>query len=176
MYAKAQARLSALYKEDANFSSSDLLAPDSIQFASQPGSYETPALEARLRPDGSYGIEQVGMVDTWNQIQACRASTDMSLILSRYMAGDTSALSRSQGFFGDVSEMPENMHEALSIMLRAQQDFDALPLEVRERFGMDVYRYISELGTPGFADKLKASSKDASTTPIESEVLNNEQK
>lgn len=176
MYAKAQARLSALYKEDTNPSSVDVLASDSVQFVSQPGSFETPALEARLRPDGSYGIEQVGMVDTWNQIQACRASTDMSLILSRYMAGDTSALSRAQGFYGDISEMPENMHEALSVMLRAQQDFDALPLEVRERFGMDVYRYISELGTPGFSDKLKVSSKDASTTPIESEVLNNEQK
>lgn len=176
MYAKAQARLSALYKADTNPSSVDVLVPDSVQFVSQPGSFETPALEARLRPDGSYGIEQVGMVDTWNQIQACRASTDMSLILSRYMAGDTSALSRAQGFYGDISEMPENMHEALSVMLRAQQDFDALPLEVRERFGMDVYRYISELGTPGFADKLKVSSKDSSTTPIESEVLNNEQK
>lgn len=176
MYAKAKARLSALYGSDATVSSVDSVDTVSYLFASQTGSFETPALEARLRPDGSYGIEQVGMVDTWNQIQACRASTDMSLILSRYMAGDTSALSRAQGFYADISEMPENMHEALSVMLRAQQDFDALPLEVRERFGMDVYKYISELGTPGFSDKLKVSSKDASTTPIESEVLKNEQK
>lgn len=176
MYARAKTRLYALYEGDTGVSSADAVDVVPSLFVSQSGSFETPALEARLRPDGSYGIEQVGMVDTWNQIQACRASTDMSLILSRYMAGDTSALSRSQGFYGDVSEMPENMHEALSIMLRAQQDFDALPLEVRERFGMDVYRYISELGTPGFADKLKVSSKDSSTTPIESEVLNNEQK
>ena len=176
MYAKAEARIRDLYKGDTDVSSIDAVDANLSLFVSQPGSFETPALEARLRPDGSYGIEQVGMVDTWNQIQACRASTDMSLILSRYMAGDTSALSRAQGFYGDISEMPENMHEALSVMLRAQQDFDALPLEVRERFDMDVYKYISELGTPGFSDKLKVSSKDVTTTPIESEVLNNEQK
>ena len=176
MYAKAKTRLYDLYEGDTGVSSVDAVDAFPSIFVSQPGTPEAIALEARLSPDGSYSLVEVGKIDTWEQIQACRASTDMSLILSRYMAGDTSALSRAQGFYADISEMPQNMHEALSIMLRAQQDFDALPLEVRERFGMDVYRYISEVGTEGFADKLKVSSGGLSQTKIESEVTSNEQK
>lgn len=136
---------------------------------SNPGTAVRPKLSSKLAPDGSITLVVDGEIDMYSQIQACAASTDMKLILARYMNGDPTALSRRQGFYGDISEMPTSMHEALDLMLKAQSDFDTLPKEVREAFDFDCYKYISSFGTPAFNEimsKMTNQSVDQGETPV----------
>ena len=121
-------------------------AVDSLP-GTNPGSTTRIEYVTSLADDGSVVLTPGNEVSLDDEIQSHRESTDMNLILSRYMNGDTSVLTRVQGVYADVTSAPKNMHEALSMVLRAQEDFSMLPKDVRAKFDFDCNKYIASIGS-----------------------------
>lgn len=66
---------------------------------------------------------------------SCLKETDINLILKRYNAGDASNLNHP-GIFADVSALGD-FASNMEVIRKATDDFNALPSDVRQRFGND---------------------------------------
>lgn len=66
--------------------------------------------------DGCFTIEESGVFDLQEQINANASSCDINVLVSRYNAGDLTALSRRQGMFGDFTSAPDSYRQALEII------------------------------------------------------------
>lgn len=151
----AMARIANLYAAGA--------AVDHLP-GTNPGSTTRIEYVTSLADDGSVVLTPGNEVSLDDEIQSHRASTDMNLILSRYMNGDTSVLTRVQGVYADVTGAPKNMHEALAMVLRAQEDFSRLPKDIRAKFDFDCNKYISSIGSDEWFQAVRPSDSSASAS------------
>lgn len=68
---------------------------------------------------------------------------DINTIVRRYNAGDDSVV-RTSGIFADVSEITD-FAASMDRVLQARRDFEALPSQVRDRFGNDAVALVNWL-------------------------------
>lgn len=66
--------------------------------------------------DGCFSVEESGVFDLQEQIDANASSCDINVLVARYNAGDITALSRRQGIFGDFTSAPDSYRQALEIV------------------------------------------------------------
>ena len=66
--------------------------------------------------DGCFSVEESGVFDLQEQINANASSCDINVLVARYNAGDITALSRRQGLFGDFTSAPDSYRQALEIV------------------------------------------------------------
>lgn len=130
----------------------------------------TPAYE-----DGNIVLNETGKFDISEFINSYAESTDMSFILARLSAGDSSVLNVSQGFFGDASFLSHDHRNALDTVISAQTYFDNLPKETRDKFNDSFVEWIQSAGTKEWVSRMVKNP--VSPTPddsTESEVNSNE--
>lgn len=60
--------------------------------------------------------------------------------------GDLSALNQRETIYADVTEMPKTLMEAQNLVLKAKQEFEQMPLEVRKLFDNSPEKYVEEMG------------------------------
>lgn len=65
---------------------------------------------------GCFSVEESGVFDLQEQINANASSCDINVLVARYNAGDITALSRRQGIFGDFTSAPDSYRQALDIV------------------------------------------------------------
>ena len=70
------------------------------------------------------------------------------------MQGDTTALNRVQALYGDFTDAPKSIADAISLFDRVSADFASLPSDVKEKFDNDPTKFISSLGSPEFMEKM----------------------
>ena len=57
-------------------------------------------------------IKKIGNVNVYDKIQSYKQDCDIYTILSRFSkTGDTSLLNQRVGFFGDIINIPDNLHD-----------------------------------------------------------------
>ena len=93
--------------------------------------------------EGRITLEVSGKRNIPEFIDSFRDSCDINNIVARFNAGDVSALSRSQGAFLDVTQLPHTYAEMLNTVINAEATFNQLPLEVRERFENNYVKWLS---------------------------------
>jgi hypothetical protein len=111
--------------------------------------------KAHLEDDGNITLELDKEHNLYEEIQSHRASVDMAVIVNRYMNGDPSVLSHIQGFYADITDAPQSMHEAISLMRKAENDFKLLPVEIQAEFDNDYNKFIMSLGTEEWLQKMQ---------------------
>lgn len=117
--------------------------------------------------DGCFTIEESGVFDLQEQINANASSCDINVLVARYNAGDITALSRRQGLFGDFTSVPDSYRQALEIVNGFESAFSEMS---------DADKCGAKTALE-FLDKIKESDTTADTpvdtpveTPVESEV------
>lgn len=115
---------------------------------------------------GALQLVQDGEHNLYEEIQSHRDSTDLSLILNRYFNGDPTALSRVQGTYMDVTGLPDNIHEAMTLVDNARRDFDTLPPDIKQLFDNDANQFLSSLGTEDWFEKMQLK-QDSSEKIVE---------
>lgn len=117
--------------------------------------------------DGCFTIEESGVFDLQEQINANASSCDINILVSRYNAGDLTALSRRQGLFGDFTSAPDSYRQALEIVNGFESAFsdmsDADKCGAKSAF--EFLDKIKNSDSPG-----ETSSDSPGETPSESEV------
>lgn len=131
------------------------------RFPSQPGSGVVDEYTAQYCKDGTIELIKTGEHDLYADIQSHKDSCDLQTIIRQYFNGDPAALSRVQGVYMDVTEIPDNIHEAMQLMDNARKDFDKLPVDVKERFDFDANKFLATLGTQEWFSKMQVAPQPA---------------
>lgn len=89
---------------------------------------------------------------------------DINAMIKRALGGDMSVF-RSPGNMVDVSDVPDSYHEAMNILVRAEQSWDILPDALKRAYGNPA-NYVREY-EKSLNEKLRSSSpvKDVSPMP-----------
>lgn len=103
---------------------------------------------------GRVVLEEVGKVNIYDEIQSHAQSVDIHTLLKRFTNGDPTALASRQGVFADVTEMPKTYAEFLNKMITLENGFNALPTEVKQKFGNSFEQFLAQSGAVDFAEKL----------------------
>ena len=132
------------------------------------GSPEVQQYRPMYDSDGVLQLEPTVTHDLYAEIQSYAQSCDLQTIINRYFNGDPGALSRVQGVYADLTGMPDSIHEVYNLMEQAKSDFGRLPADVKDKFGNDVMRFLSALGTPEWRDAMQI--KPEPEVPTDGEI------
>lgn len=132
------------------------------------GSPEVQEYRPSYDSDGVLQLEPTSTHDLYAEIQSYAASCDLQYIINRYFNGDPAVLNRVQGVYADLSGMPDSIHGVYNLMQQAKADFGALPADIKDKFGNDVMRFLSSLGTPEWRDAMQIREKEVA--PVDGEA------
>lgn len=89
-------------------------------------------------------LVKVGETDIVAKIQACKDDCDVYKILDRFTGGDVAALHRTaHNIYTDLTTLPRNIHEAVSKVDQAVDDFMSMPVEIRQAFNNDPEEFLA---------------------------------
>ncbi|QCS36610.1 minor capsid protein [Capybara microvirus Cap3_SP_481] len=140
--------------------------------ASEPteiGSSIYPIYEPRIdKKTGRKILIKVGEEDLYEKIQESLEGTKIENIVRRVTLGDPTALEQRIGQYLDLTEMPENLMAAQNFILKAEAEFEKLPLEIRKEFNYSTEEYVSAYGSEEWANrvgltKVQEEIKEAAT-------------
>lgn len=118
-----------------------------------PGNRFEPEYKERYDDRGQPYLEKVGEVDTYEKIQSYKDECDVMAILSRYAAGDESVLAKP-GWYIDTSRLPQTYTEYMNLMNEKREEFNQLPLSIRQAFGMNFESWMATAGEKEWLDKM----------------------
>ena len=138
---------------------------DQEHFCSEPGSGEKILYSPEFDRSGVMTLKKSGKEDFYAFIQSHKDSVDLHKIMDRFNAGDTAALQKVQGMFGDFSQMPQTYAGLLNHMIEAGQTFMSLPLETREKFGQSFHAWLAQAGSESWLEAMGMVTPPASQNP-----------
>lgn len=126
-----------------------------------PGNIMEPQYKERYDEDGNPYLEQVGEINTYEKIQSYKDEVDPMSILARYAAGDTTVMA-NPGWYIDTSKLPTNYIEWRNLMNEQKEKFDALPLEIRNKFNNNFDNWAATAGEPEWLENMGIMPKNDS--------------
>lgn len=118
-----------------------------------------PEYQEQLDEHGETIIVEIGKRNIYDEIQAGVEDAKIQNILKRVTAGDLSALQQKEATYADATTMPKTLMEAQNLVLRAKSEFEKFPAEVKDLFHNNPDRYIAEMGTKEFFEKMTPYNK-----------------
>lgn len=145
---------------------------DPNSFVSCAGSDVHVLYSSRIMPDGSIKLTPCGKESISELINAQAKFTDISFIVNRLMAGDTSVI-RNDSFYADLYEAPKSLAEAMQIQLDAERSFYNLPVDIREKFNNNYRLWIMDAGSEEWKSKMNIAANEV--IEKESEVISEQE-
>lgn len=120
------------------------------------GDGKEPEYSYEIDEKGARTLKRTGEVNVYAQIQTYLEETKIENIIQRATYDPTTIGSQEwmKQAEVDISNMPENYHEWKRMVNDAENRFNVLPAELKEKFNNSVEQYISEMGTVEWAKKL----------------------
>lgn len=112
-----------------------------------PGSRFSPTFALSSKVAGIMDLEIVGEVDIYESIQSHRESVDIKNIMKRFELGETNLLKPDRGMIVDITNVPTNIPDVMKIVLTAKQQFDSLPMDIRETYNFSPEEFIADIGS-----------------------------
>lgn len=122
-----------------------------VRMETEAGSEYATTYEIELDSQNHKSLVATGKTHIYPEIQSHLEETKIENILANALLGDTEALNRVQGKYVDCTEMPTNLAEAQGMIIKLQNEFDTLPIDVRRQFNFSVEEYISKFGSEDWA-------------------------
>ena len=111
--------------------------------------------------DGCFSIEESGVFDLQEQINANASSCDINVLVARYNAGDLTALSRRQGLFGDFTSAPDSYRQALEIVNGFESAFSDMS-DADKCGAKTAFEFLDKIKNSDFAAETPAESSSES--------------
>lgn len=109
--------------------------------------------------DGKRELCKSGQYNLYAEIQSYKDSVSIDYILSRFVNGDETALSRAQGIYGDFTEMPKTMAELQQRIIDAEDLFYQLPLDIRAQYNHSPSEFYAQLDSEKTKNIFKVDDK-----------------
>lgn len=94
---------------------------------------------------GRMTLVETGRENIYDFIQSHRDSVDIHVLLNKFQNGDATALSRTQGTYGDFTAFPKTYAEMLNVVIAGEQYFNSLSVEDRAKYDHSYERFIASL-------------------------------
>ena len=107
---------------------------DSDVFVSTPGSKIVAEYGLVSAEDGSTSVGVIGEKNLDKIIQSNKDTGNVALLVAKYNAGDTEALNKVKGVYGDFRNMPTTYAQMVARLNECRQLFESLPVEIKEQF------------------------------------------
>lgn len=114
-----------------------------------------PEFKLSLDSNGSEILVQCGERDIYPEIQSHAKSVDINEIVLRYQRGDLEVLAQRAGTYMDLTNMPTSYAELYQRVLDAEEMFNDLPLEIRQKFDHSFSKFFSQIGTPAWSEAME---------------------
>lgn len=111
--------------------------------------------QEEILADGTKGIVKTGQRNVYDMIQEDKESTKIENILAAVAMGDYSVLRSQEPVYIDATTFPKNLMECENIVLKAKNEFNKFPQEVKDLFNNSPDMYVNTMGTPEFLEKMK---------------------
>lgn len=139
--------------------------------------YENEYQEEIDKKTGRKKLVITGKKDVYALIQSDLESTKIENILHKLAIGDLSVLKQAELTYVDEKDFPHSLMEAQNIVIKAKQEFDKMPVEVKKLFNNSAEQYVSEMGSDEFIkkmspynDEIKKRIKDEETAKFNAAV------
>lgn len=139
---------------------------------SKTGSGMKDTYKMHVDADGKRELKKSGEYNLYADIQSFKDSVSIDYILTRFVNGDETALSRLQGIYGDFTQMPTTMAELQQRVIDAEHLFNNLPLDIRAQYNHSASEFFAQLDS----DKTKAifsPPEQAEETVVEQVITDN---
>ena len=123
---------------------------DSNVFVSVAGSKIVAEYGLVTADDGVTTVDVIGEKNLDAIIQANKDTGNVALLVAKYNAGDTEALNKAYGVYGDFRNMPTTYAEMVSRLNECRTVFEALPVDIKEQFDNNPDVFWSEYGSERF--------------------------
>ncbi len=141
---------------------------------SAPGFGMKDTYKMHVDADGKRELKKSGEYNLYADIQSYKDSVSIDYILSRFVNGDETALSRVQGIYGDFTNMPTTLAELQQRVIDAENLFISLPLDIRAQYNHSASEFFAQLDSEKtkaiFAPPEKAVETIAEET-IQSDIV-----
>lgn len=104
--------------------------------------------------DGRMMLTKSGEHNVYEEIQVDAESCKIENILHAVAMGDLNALKQREVTYGDATTMPKTLMEAQNLVIKMKDEFYKMPMEIRKEFGNSPDRYVEEMGTKEFFEKM----------------------
>lgn len=142
--------------------------PKIYSYYNRPKSIPTPAGDQFLETfqeeydkTGKKVLVCIGKTNIYDKIQEGKENTEIAHILERVALGDLSLLRAQEPQYIDATTLPKNLMEANNIVLKAKQEFEKMPKDVREKFDFSADEYVNTMGTKEWLDKMAPFNEKA---------------
>ena len=105
-------------------------------------------------------LEEDGEINLYDEIQSHADSVDIYTILSRFEQGDESVLSKRNGQYVDLTQLPTTFAEMHQKIIDAENEFNALPLEIRSEYEFDISKFIADIGSEHWFNLLSPNKQE----------------
>lgn len=116
--------------------------------------YETLYQEEIDEKTGKLHLVKTGKKDVYQMIQEDAEDSKMVNIVQKLALHDYSVLKEAKLTYVDEAEFPHSLMEAQNIVVKAKQEFEKFPIEVKKLFNNSAEQYVSEIGTKEFMEKM----------------------
>lgn len=114
---------------------SSVVGEDRSGYVSPSGSRLRKQYQKSIEADGTPTIIEAGVEDVYDSIQKAAQGITLDDLIRRAQAGDTSAIPDPVDSYVDLTHMPSDMLEAHTMLSAARIKYDALPAEIKSKFG-----------------------------------------
>lgn len=112
---------------------------------------------------GHLVLEPAGQTNMYDMIQSHADSVDINILMQRYANGELDVLQRVQSMYADVTDMPKTMADLLNKVKAGEEQFNALPLEIRALFNHSMSEWLATAGSPEWLEKMGIGEPDIPT-------------
>lgn len=133
-----------------------------MKFKVQYGKYEnkpTPSGEKIVKEhreeidkDGKRSLIKDRVVNIYENIQASREQCEIQNILRAAAEGNPNILNVVDSHYLDITGAPSSLAEAQQFVIRAKNEFDQLPKDIRAKFENNAEIYVAKYGTEEWQD------------------------
>lgn len=141
-----------------------------VRFHAEPGSVWHTTYQAKVDDRGHIDLVVSGRENIYEEIQSHKDSTDIHVILQRYNNGELDALSKVQGVYQDLTQMPKTYAELLNALIAGENYFNSLPVETRAKFNHSFYEFMAGMDHADFFERL-GITPDVPAAPAASESV-----
>jgi len=142
------------------------------RFYSDPGSPIKVKYSPKIDKNGNIELFETGKENLQEYIDSFAEETSIITIIKQCAMGDTSALSKAQGMYGDFTDMPKTYRDVLQSVIDGENYFDSLPVEVKEKFDNSFQKWFATIGSEDWMKYMDYNQKSDDLV-IEKESVEN---
>lgn len=143
---------------------------DPNKFVTCPGDRFHKLYSSKVMPNGEIHLKESGKEDIQEYINSFKDTCDMAYILAELQKGNTAVLNQRNAMYGDFTDVPANLAEALQIMIDGEAAFNQLPVEVKKQFDNNFRNWLFTSGSSEWTQKMSSiieKIEEVESVPVE---------